>query len=345
MPDTISPALRDGPRARPPVDPPAPRRPVWIRPVLFPVAVAVAIGAIFISVYLSAFHAPGARDLPVAVVGTSAEAAAVAERLPENAPDTFRVQALPDRETARTAVEHGEIFAAYVPGPGAPELFHAGAHGPSVSALVTGSFGEAARADGERPTPVDLVPASDQDTRGLVVFYTTFGLVLAGYLFGIMTFQLGPGLTARRRMVSLAAFGGAGGLAVASVVSAFGALPAPFLGVAGLVALVAMAVGAFTMLLVRSLGVLGSSAAAVLFMTVGNASSGGSLPAEFLPGWLEPFSAGLPVGVGVRAVNGLAYFHGDGVLSGVAVLVGWTAAGLGGLLLVERLRRRARREA
>ncbi|MGC5005296.1 ABC transporter permease [Streptomyces sp. DT203] len=312
-------------------DPPTPRRPVWIRPVLLPVAVAVTIGAIFISVYLSAFHAPAARDLPVAVVGTSAEAMSVAQRLPERSPDTFLLKPVPDREAARTAVERGEVFAAYVPGHSESELFYAGAHGPSVSTLLTSFFDALARADGERLTAVDVVPASPEDTRGLVVFYTTFGLVLAGYLFGIMTFQLGPGLPMRRRLASLAAFGGAGGLAVACVVFAFGALPAPFLGVAGLVALVAMAVGASTMLLVRSLGVLGSSAAAVLFMTVGNATSGGSLPTEFLPAWLEPFSAVLPVGVGVRAVSGLAYFHGDGVVSGIAILTAWTAAGVGGL--------------
>ncbi|MFI1865424.1 ABC transporter permease [Streptomyces jumonjinensis] len=339
MPDTPPATLQRPPE---PVrgDPPAPRRAAWVRPVLLPVAVAVAIGAIFISVYLSAFHAPAARDLPVAVVGTAADAASVAERLPGHSPDSFLLEAVPDRESARAAVEHGEAFAAYVPGHGTAELLFAGAHGPAVNTLLTGSFEEAARAGGERLTTVDIVPASPEDTRGLVVFYTTFGLVLAGYLFGIMTFQLGPGLTLPRRLASLAAFGGAGGLAVASVVSAFDVLPAPFPGVAGLVALVATAVGAFTMLLVRSLGVLGSSAAAVLFMTLGNASSGGSLPAEFLPGWLAPLSAALPVGVGVRAVNGLAYFHGDGVLGGIAVLTAWTAAGAGGLFLLERARRR-----
>jgi ABC-type multidrug transport system permease subunit len=144
-------------------------------------------------------------------------------------------------------------------------------------------------------------------------------------------------------MAGLAAFSGVGGLTVAGIVSAFHALPAPFPGVAALVALVALAVGSSTMLLVRGLGVLGSSMAAVVFMTVGNATSGGSLPSEFLPGWLEPLSSVLPVGVGVRAVNGLAYFHGDGVISGVVILTAWTVAAVGGLLLLERSGGRDRR--
>jgi ABC-type multidrug transport system permease subunit len=151
-----------------------------------------------------------------------------------------------------------------------------------------------------------------------------------------MTYQLGRGVGMARRMAGLAAFSGVGGLTVAGIVSAFHALPAPFPGVAALVALVALAVGSSTMLLVRGLGVLGSSMAAVVFMTVGNATSGGSLPSEFLPGWLEPLSSVLPV-------NGLAYFHGDGVISGVVILTAWTVAAVGGLLLLERSGGRDRR--
>ncbi|MFD7550539.1 ABC transporter permease [Streptomyces sp. NPDC059578] len=343
MPDTPPSALRTQERPPPTVPPRRERRTLArragsaARPVLLPVTVAVAIGAIFISVYLSAFHAPVARDLPVAVVGTAATAQQIADRLPDPPSDTFRVEPVADRQAARDAVEHGEVFAAYAPGPGGAELLHAGAHGPAVTTLVTTGLGQLAQEDGQRLEVTDVVPASPQDTRGLAVFYTTFGLVLAGYLFGIMTYQLAPGVSVRRRLAGLAAFGIVGGLAVAFVVSAFGALPAPFAGVAALVALVATAVGAATMLLVRALGVWGSSAAAVVFMTVGNATSGGSLPAEFLPSWLAPFSEVLPVGVGVRAVNGLAYFHGDGVLVGALVLAVWTTAGVGGLVLLERV--------
>ncbi|MEU5402424.1 ABC transporter permease [Streptomyces sp. NPDC005963] len=322
---------------------PPPRNRSALATILLPVVLAVAIGSVFIGVYLSAFHAPVPRDLPVTVVGTATTAQTVQDRLDVRSPGGFRVEPMSDAATAREAVEHGDAFAAYVPdGPGSsgPHLLHAGAHGPAVSSILLDAFGQLAEDDGRELEPADLVPASADDTRGLSVFYTTFGLVLAGYLFGIMTFQLAPGISPARRLAGLAAFGGVGGVAVASIVAAFGALPAPFIGVAGLVALVALAVGASTMVLVRGWGVVGSSLAAILFMTIGNATSGGSLPAEFLPEWLHPFSVALPVGVGVRAVNGLAYFHGDGVASGVAILVLWTAAGVTGLLLVERARQR-----
>ncbi|MEU3186309.1 ABC transporter permease [Streptomyces sp. NPDC006923] len=306
------------------------------RAVFAPVAIVVVIGAIFISVYLAAFHAPVPRDLPVAVVGTAADAERMEALLRDRAPHAFQVGALPDESAGRAAVEHGEVFAVYEPRAAAgPRVLYAGAHGPSVTGLVTDAFARAAT-DGERPESLDVVPASPRDTRGLVVFYTTFGLVLSGYLFGIMTYQLAPRIALRQRLASLAVFGAGGGVVVAAVVRAFDVLPAPFLGVAGLVALVALAVGAATMTLVRTFGVVGSSSAAVLFMTLGNATSGGSLPAYFLPGWLHPFSFVLPVGVGVRAVNGLAFFHGDGVARAVAVLSAWTLAGVIGLRYRER---------
>ncbi|UIX31948.1 ABC transporter permease [Streptomyces sp. GQFP] len=305
--------------------------------IFAPVAIVLAVGAIFISVYLAAFHAPRPHDLPVGVVGSEARAAQVRAQLPTDPADAFQVRALPDEASARSAIEHGDLFAAYIPGDGTPKLLYAGAHGPSVTSLVGETFGDVARAGGQRLDAVDVVPASPADTRGLVVFYTTFGLVLAGYLFGLMTYQLAPRITIGQRLASLATFGVLGGLVIAGIVRlGFDALPAPFFGIAGLVTLVAMAVGSSTMLLLRAFGVAGSSIGAVVFMTLGNATSGGSLPPEFLPAWLHPLSSVLPVGVGVRAVNGLAYLHNDGLVSGIAVLGAWTAVAAGLLYALDR---------
>ncbi|MFI5758900.1 ABC transporter permease [Streptomyces sp. NPDC051569] len=297
-----------------------------------PVILALAIGAIFIGVYLAAFHDPRPHGLPVAVVGSAATTDRVEAQLSAESPGSFHIRSLPDTASARSALERGEIFGVYVASGESPRVLYAGARGPSVTSLITSTFDEVAREDGQVATAVDVVPSSPADTRGLVVFYATFGLVLAGYLFGIMTYQLAPRITVGQRLAGLGIFGALGGLTVAAIVhSGFGALPAPFLGIAMLVALVATAVGASTMLLVRRLGVAGSSIAAVVFMTVGNATSGGSLPPDFLPGWLRPLSDVLPVGVGVRAMNGLAYFHHDGLTRALIILPAWIL--VSGLLL------------
>ncbi|MFJ2931813.1 hypothetical protein ACIO8G_03495 [Streptomyces sp. NPDC087219] len=51
-----------------------------------------------------------------------------------------------------------------------------------------------------------------------------------------------------------------------------------------------------------------------------------TLPTAYLPDWLHPLSEILPVGVGVRALQGLSHFDNDGLATGIAVLTAWTLA-------------------
>ncbi|GAA3311203.1 hypothetical protein GCM10020295_80280 [Streptomyces cinereospinus] len=165
------------------------------------------------------------------------------------------------------------------------------------------------------------------------VFYAGFGIVLAGFLFGMMTYQMAPRLQYRWRMASLGAFSVLGGVVVALITGSLGfaALPGSFLGIAGVVALMAAAVGGTTMAFMRLFGKAGMSLASIVLLTFGNATSGGTLPPAYLPDWLLPMSEILPVGVGVRALQGLSHFDNDGLLVGVLILAAWalvTAAAL-----------------
>jgi hypothetical protein len=208
-----------------------------------------------------------------------------------------------------------------------PQLLYAGANGSGVTATVTGAFGSVAAAEGQRLTTRDAVPASSGDSRGLSVFYAAFGVVLAGFLYGTMTYQLAPRLEYRLRMLSLGLFGVLGGVVLALVAGhAFGAVPGSFAAVAGVVALMATAAGAATMVLLRLFGPAGLTLSTVMLLILGNASGGGVLPAPYLPGWLHPLHAILPVGVGVRAIQGVSYFRSDGLTAGLTVLAVWTLA-------------------
>ena len=327
------------------VDAPAPRvGATGARGALLPALIVLVIGSIFVSVYLAAFHAPKPHRLPVGIVGTAQQAQQLRTGLDAHSPDGFAVTAYPDRAAAASAVEHRTVYAVLDPavlapaaattgagaGTGADTLLYGSANGPSVTALLEGGFAAVAQAGGHSLASQDLAPASSGDTRGLSIFYSAFGLVLAGFLFGTMTYQMAPRLEFRWRMTSLAAFSVVGGLAIAAIAGqVFGALPGPFLAVAALTGLMAAAVGGTTMALVRLLGPAGVSVSSVLMLILGNATSGGILPPAFLPALLRPLSEILPVGVGVRAVQGLAYFHGNGVEAGVGVLALWTAVSVG----------------
>ncbi len=313
---------------RPPAVDAAPPGPgaTGLKGVLLPVLVVLAIGSIFVSVYLAAFHAPQPHRLPVAVVGSAQSVQRVGSALESAQPGGFDVRGYPDPAAARAAVDHRVVYAAYLTTGGSPELLYAGANGTGVTATVTGAFGAVAKAGGVPLGTEDVLPGSAGDTRGLTVFYAAFGVVLAGFMFGSTTYQLAPRLEYRRRMLSLLIFGALGGVMVALVAGqAFHALPGPFLGIAGLVALMATASGGATMALVRLLGPAGVSVSSVLLLILGNASSGGILPAAYLPAWLHPLHAVLPVGVGVRAIQGLAYFRQDGLGTAIVVLTAWTA--------------------
>lgn len=308
-----------------------------LKGVLLPVAVVLAIGTIFVSVYLAAFHAPRPHDLPVAVVGTAAQAQEAEDALERAVSGGFAVRTYSGEAAAREAVEHREVYAAYLPGSGqgSGRLLYAGANGPSVTGTLTAAFAQTAATGGRPPVGEDILPVSDGDTRGLSVFYAAFGLVLAGYLFGMMTYQAAPALRFRQRIASLTLFGALGGIVVALLAggTGFGALPGSFAGTAATTGLMAMAAGAATMAIVKWTGSAGAAIASVVLLIFGNATSGGVMPAAYLPAWLHPLSGVLPVGAGVRALQGMSYFHEDGLWSGLAVLAAWIIACVGLLYL------------
>ncbi|MFF7334975.1 ABC transporter permease [Streptomyces sp. NPDC090306] len=297
--------------------------------VLLPVMIVLITGSLFVSIFLAAFHAPQPHNLPVAVVGTGAQAEQVADGLERGLPGGFEVKDYADEDSARHALQERDVYAAYVVGDSASsELLYAGANGPTVTSTLVGAFSGVAQASGDRLVQKDVVPASAGDTRGMSVFYAGFGIVLAGFLFGTMTYQMAPRLQYRRRMASLGTFAVLGGIIVALITGSLGfaALPGPFLGIAVIVALIAAAVGGTTMAFVRLFGKAGMSLASVVLLTFGNATSGGTLPPAYLPDWLKPLSGILPGGVGVRALQGLSHFDNDGLVVGVLTLATWALA-------------------
>ncbi|MEU1597354.1 ABC transporter permease [Streptomyces sp. NPDC005708] len=317
----------------------APVRPGLTGPkaVLAPVVTVLTIGLVFVSVFLAAFHTPKAHRLPIAVAASDRSAALFDVRLQRMAPDAFQVERYQDESAARSAVEHRAAYAAYLDVTGSPRLVYAGANGLAVTAMVT-PLGHAAMPGSGKIKVQDILPLSQGDSRGLSTFYASFGLVLAGFLFGQMTYQLAPRLSFRQRMLSLVIFAVVGGLATALIASTiFDAIPGSFMALAGVVTLMAGAVAAGTVLLIRIFGPIGVPLGSIFMLVMGNATSGGVLPPSFLPGWLQPLASVMPAGVGVRAINGLAYFHNDGVADGVTILSAWVVFCFAAVFSLDRI--------
>jgi hypothetical protein len=307
------------------VDPaPSPGRARGLLGVLRPVIIVLALGTIFVSVYLAAFHAPLPHNLPVAVVGSDKTLGRVENGLEHGLPGGFSVRGMATTADAENAISHRSVLVAYVMTGHKPELIYASANGPGVTGTVTNAFSAVAKASGHTLVTKDVLPAEVGDTRGLSVFYASFGVILAGFLFGSMTYQMAAKLEYRLRMLSLLLFGVSAGVIITLVVGrGFDAVPGSFVGIGAVIALMALASGGTTMALMRLFGPTGVSLAVILLLIFGNATGGGVLPAYYLPGWLHPLYSILPVGVGVRALQGLSYFKSDGVASGVVILAVW----------------------
>ncbi|BAW08024.1 hypothetical protein NS14008_12095 [Nocardia seriolae] len=297
--------------------------------MLVPIATALVVGIVFLLVYLAAFHTPLPHRLPVAVAGTPEQAARIQSDLDNAQPGGYAVRAVADRASATDLLAVRSVYAAYLFDNS--ELLYAGANGPSVNsdlarALATGH---------DHLTRTDVLPATPGDSRGLSTFYTAFGVVLVGYLYALMAYHAAPRLPVAHRVAGLGLFSLACGVAAALIGggAGFDALPAPVLGIIVVTGLMACAAASFTLVMMRLTGPLGPPLASIVLLILGNAGSGAILPAAYLPAWLHSCATLLPVGSGVRALQGMAYFHNDGLLTALLVLTVWTTACLGALLL------------
>lgn len=291
--------------------------------VLAPVVIALLISVFFVTLFLLAFRSPTPHELRVGVTGPEATTARVRQAVNAGAPGALDLRTYSDPGAAATAVEHRDVYAALVIEPDEWTLLVAGANGSALLSALPPLFEPSAAEADARLTMRDLVPRAPGDVSGLAIFYAAFGLVLGGFLFGVNTYQIAPGLTFRARMASVALFGPLAGLGAATAGHALGALQGSFLVNAVVLTLIAAAVGMATAMLLRVVGLLGITLGSMLLLTLGNASSAAVFPPALLPSWLEPFAYVLPPGAGVSALAGASYFDGGGVLWGVAVLVAW----------------------
>ena len=311
------------------------------RAVLVPALVATLVGLAFVVVFLDAFHAPTPHELPVGVVGSAQQAGQVQTALDAQSPGYFDVGPVTSEAAGRTAVLHRDVYGVYVPG-SPPRLLSAGANGQGVTQTLTQAFTPLAQQSGGQLQMQDLRPLVPGDTRGLGIFYGAFGVVLGGFIFGLLSYQAAPKLPLRWRLLSIALFAAASGMLAGLAADVlYDAIPAGWATVSGLVALLALSISATAALVLRVLGSAATFVLSVGLITLGNATSTGNLPAEYLPPWMHPLAAVLPPGVAVRALRGATYFSDDGVARAIWVLGLWSLVPLlliAGLDQVQRRR-------
>ncbi|CAL9361123.1 hypothetical protein [Streptomyces sp. enrichment culture] len=279
--------------------------------------------------YMGAFVTPEPNHLPVAVVGSGAEAKAFARTVKDRAGDKLDVRTVPDRAAAVDLLQDRDITGAYVPSPTSPELIVATASSDMGALAVERVFTPVAAGQGVPLRVTDVATPVDDDPSGQGLFFLMIAVSIGSYASVAVLGAAGGALPMRVRALLT--------LGVSAVVSGIGAvLAGPVFhlahhDLAGLWALawlysagiLFIGVGLHTFL-----GRWTTLAMMVLFVMLNFTSSGGLFRPELQNGFFGTLHAFWNGAGFVEGLRGLLYFDGDGLARSAWTLAAWLAAGL-----------------
>jgi hypothetical protein len=300
----------------------------------------LAVAIAFVTVFLAALHHPAPHGLPVTVVGPQRSVTAVEQALDRQQPGGFRFVACPDAASAAHAVGTRDLYGALdLSRPGAAQVTLAGANGSGVTQTLTTAFTGAAQHLGVPATVTDTAPLPSGDSRGLAVFYYVFGLALCSFLFAMAFHQSASGASLLVRLTVPLLFAVVGGALLTAVADAgFDVVAGHPWKVAAMSAAISYGVAASTIALTRLFHGLGIGLAGLLFIVIGNATSGGALNWHYLPGGWRWISQMLPTGAGVSGLLDVQYFDSRHLGPLLLVLALWIAVSLLLLIILPVLR-------
>jgi hypothetical protein len=301
-----------------------PDRTTTLRSLAAVVAVTV-VGLLFIASYAGALHDPQPHHVPVAVVGPPRLVAAL------QGSSALKVVREPDAAAAYRAIDRRDVYGAVVAGEASIEVRVAPAASLAIATLLRAELPRRLRQAG--PVRVTVVhPLPQADARGVVPFYVAVGWVVAGYLATSLlglAFGTRPGrVRLAWRLGSCVILGVLMGLGGALLGHAIGDFGGSVLGLAAIGALVVFSVAAASLALQAVLGMLGTGVAILIFVVLGNPSSGGPFAFELLPGLWRTVGPLIPTGAAVTSIRNVAYFPDASLWPALAVLFVWAAVGV-----------------
>ncbi|MGH2881845.1 MAG: ABC transporter permease, partial [Solirubrobacteraceae bacterium] len=192
---------------------------------------------------------------------------------------------------------------------------------------------------------LDVAPLQNGDRSGLSSFVFGLGLLIPSVLGSVGLFLLGMRLRLWWRVAAATLFAllaaCAGVLAMDTILGALTGATAALIGIGFLGALSFVL---FVAALQAVVGLPGTAMAAVGFIFVGNAISGGSVPIGFLPGGFRQIAPWLPNAAIIHGVRDVVYFNGHDLAQPLLVLGLWPAVALAVLVAVDLLHLSQRRQ-
>jgi hypothetical protein len=301
----------------------------------------LAVVFIFVSSNVAANHQPRPHNLPVGVVGSPRLVSATARQLDRRAPGAFQILGYSSPAAARTAILHRSVYGAFDPGP-PPSLLVADAASLPVATLLQDTFTAAARAHGAPLIVHDLVPLPPTDPSGATSFSATLSLIIAGVLGSSMLYLVTQRRSLAVHLLAVIALSiGAGLLAAVATNVVVGAFTGHFLAIWGVAALFVLALGLPIAFFQRLLGLPGTGVGLLVFIVIGDPSSGGATAPQLLPDPWRAISQALPPGAATTAMRDVVYFNGYGATRALVVLGIYAVLGAILAIIADRIRTRA----
>ena len=243
------------------------------------ILVNAAFAAIFVTLVLSAFHAPSPHAIPVGIVAPATVTGQVEDALDASVQDGFDLRAYPSEARARTGIAHREVDGALIASGSQLRLLVAQADGTGPAQALTKAFGVIAARSGRMLSVTDVAPPLADDSEALSPFFIILGVLIpslaAGSASALLFRRARPAWCVAAPAVVAVAIGlvAAG---IADGVSGFG----HYAAIAAIVALFSLAVAAPMAALGRIWPPL-VSLALLVFLVFGIPASGG--PANLAP--------------------------------------------------------------
>jgi len=327
-------------------DTPLPRRPSPRR--LFAIAVAAAVvGFILTLSFGYADHAPAPHGVRVAVAAPATLVHELTTGLAHAVPGGFTVVAAPSARAVIDRVLSQSAAGGLVTGATGPvTIVTAAAAGSSQQQAITAALTATATALHRPARSLDVAPLPASDRAGLSVFVFELGLLLPSVLGSIGLFLLGRRFRVWWRITAAVLFAllaACGSVLVLDTI--FGALTGASAALIGVGFLGSLTFVAFVTACQAVTGLPGTGLAALTFVVIGNAVSGGTIPFAFLPDGFRQVAPWLPNGAIVSAARDVVYLPDSDLRHPLLVLGIWLAGSLAVLAWVDLLHLAERRHA
>jgi hypothetical protein len=313
---------------------------------MFAIAVIAAVLGLGITLSFGyADHAPRPHGVRIAVAAAPAVRARLQTGLERSQPGGFDVVSAASRAAAARSVRSQSAAGALiVPRDGPVTIVTAGAEGVSQQQAITAALTAVSQAMHRRATALDVAPLAPRDRAGLASFVFGLGLLIPSVIGSVGLFLFGMRLRLWWRVAAAVLFAllvACGG--VFALDSTLGALTGAAPGLIAVGFFGALSFVLFVAALQAVIGLPGTALAAIAFMFVGNAISGGSVPVAFLPDGFRQIAAWLPNNAIVRGARDVVYFHGHHLGHPLLVLGLWPVVALGVIAAVDLIHSSERR--